>query len=298
MEFYEKPGRLAMLAYIVDKCGYCCDYCYNPRPRTGSEMDLGRLGQFVETLVGELGKEVYLDLIGGETTCHPGLTGFAERTGKIANVTIYSNFSKDAAFYRKLISVGCGLILTYHPHVDPDVFLSKFAEFDVLEYRKIVSVPIMYRPGAAAKSIYVFDQMKARFPEFKALDFSLLDPNPNFRNVRYTEDEIADFNRRSSQSEIRNTVIEYDDGSCEIVNDNYFFSNRKRLDFKFWKCNAGVDYLYVHHDGKVHPCDENDGIVLYDINRGGAFKFPERPMICQMRDCPCLFDVYKERVFK
>jgi hypothetical protein len=70
------------------------------------------------------------------------------------------------------------------------------------------------------------------------------------------------------------------------------------LDFKFWKCNAGLDYLYIHFDGTVHPCDENDGIILYDINKGGNFVFPSRPMICPRHTCPCLFDVYKEKVFK
>ena len=182
--------------------------------------------------------------------------------------------------------------------MDPDEFLDKFALFDESEYPKIVSLPIMYRPGMPERSIYVFDQIKARFPAFKALDFSLLDANPYFAGVRYTEKELADFNERSSQSEIRNTVVEYDDGSRRVVNDNYFFSNRGRLDFKFWKCNAGLDYLYVHHDGKVHPCDENDGAVLYDIYRGGDFEFPARPVICPRHDCPCLFDVYKERLVR
>lgn len=42
-EFYEKTGRLAILAYIVDRCGYKCDYCYNPRPRSGKLMDLEKL---------------------------------------------------------------------------------------------------------------------------------------------------------------------------------------------------------------------------------------------------------------
>lgn len=83
-----------------------------------------------------------------------------------------------------------------------------------------------------------------------------------------------------------------------MVNDNHFFSDRKRLDFYMWKCNAGLDFLYVHHDGKVHPCDENDGIILYDINKGGEFRFPHRPLICPRHDCPCLFDIYKEKIFK
>jgi len=245
-EFYERPGRLAVLAYIVDRCGYRCDYCYNPRPRTGAAMDLRRLGDFVSQLVGAHGKHVYLDLIGGEVLEHPGLLEFVGQRVPDVEYTVYSNFSKDVSEYRRLIAAGCGLILTYHPHVDPEEFLEKFAHFDVSEYGKIVSVPIMYRPGLSGRSIYVFDQMKARFPDFKALDFSLLDPNPNFKDISYTEEEMAEFNARSSQSEIRNTVIEYDDGSSEVVNDNYFFSHRGRLDFRFWKCNAGLDYLYVH----------------------------------------------------
>ena len=56
----------------------------------------------------------------------------------------------------------------------------------------------MYRPGFSSRSIYVFDQIKKRFPRFKALDFSLLDANPNFPVVKYTESELAEFNSRSS----------------------------------------------------------------------------------------------------
>jgi len=297
-EFYEKPNRLAMLAYIVDRCQYRCDYCYNRRPRTGIAMDLDRLWQFVSQLTEKFGKEVYLDLIGGEVTEHPDLVKFAERKHDNVNLTAYSNFSKDISVYKRLIRAGCQLIITYHPHVEPDKFLDRFAQFDESEYGGIVSLPIMYRPGCPERSVYVFDQIKKRFPGFKALDFSLLDVNPNFEHIAYTGKELSDFNVRSSQSEIRSTVIEYDDGSSRTVNDNYFFSNRHRLDFKFWKCMAGLDYLYVHYDGTVHPCDENDGVIIYDINKGGDFMFPRHPVICPRHDCPCLFDVYKERLVK
>lgn len=213
-------------------------------------------------------------------------------------VAIYSNFSKDISLYKRLIQVGYTLILTYHPHVDPDAFLDKFSGFDVSDYDKIVAMSVMYRPGFSERALYVFNQMRIRFPQFKSLDLSLLDANEYFPDVKYSKQEMADFNRLSSRFGIGNTVVEYDDGSSQMVNDNHFFSDRKRLDFYMWKCNAGLDFLYVHHDGKVHPCDENDGIVLYDINKGGDFKFPKHPLICPRHDCPCLFDVYKEKIFK
>jgi organic radical activating enzyme len=297
-EFYEKPNRISVLAYIIDRCGYNCDYCYNTKPRTGKILDLKILNIFINHLINYHKKEVHLDIIGGEVTDHPDIFNFIDNYSKNINLTLYSNFSKDISIYKRLINAGCQLILTYHPHTDPNVFIEKFAKFDENEYDKIVSLPIMYRPGISEKSIYMFDLMKQRFPKFNALDFSLLDTNINFPKVQYTEKELEEFAKRVSQSGISNTVIEYDDNSQCIVNDNYFFANRKKLDFKFWKCNAGLDYLYIHFDGTVHPCDENDGIILYDINKGGNFVFPSRPMICPRHTCPCLFDVYKEKVFK
>jgi sulfatase maturation enzyme AslB (radical SAM superfamily) len=68
---------MMMLAYVVDRCGYSCDYCYNVRPRTGAVMDLKALGRFVDQVSGVYGREVMLDLIGGEVTEHPGLLEFA-----------------------------------------------------------------------------------------------------------------------------------------------------------------------------------------------------------------------------
>lgn len=45
------------------------------------------------------------------------------------------------------------------------------------------------------------------------MDLSLLDANEYFPNVRYSKQEMADFNRLSSRFGIGNTVVEYDDGS-------------------------------------------------------------------------------------
>jgi len=212
-DLHDNPGRMMMLAYVVDKCGYKCDYCYNIRPRTGAVMDLGALEKLTRQLVENHGREVLLDLIGGEVTEHPGLFEFAKIRHPAITVAIYSNFSKDISLYRQLIQAGYTLILTYHPHVDPDVFLDKFAGFDISDYDKIVAMSVMYRPGFSERALYVFDQMHVRFPQFKSMDLSLLDANEYFPNVRYSKQEMMDFNRLSSRFGIGNTVVEYDDGS-------------------------------------------------------------------------------------
>jgi len=25
--------------------------------------------------------------------------------------------------------------------------------------------------------------------------------------------------------------------------------------FKYWKCNAGLDYFYIHANGDIYPCE-------------------------------------------
>jgi hypothetical protein len=56
----------------------------------------------------------------------------------------------------------------------------------------------MYRHRFTERSIYAFDEIKKRFPDFKSLDFSLLDSNNNFNDNEYTKDELNIFNSRSS----------------------------------------------------------------------------------------------------
>ena len=68
-----------------------------------------------------------MGVVGGEATDPRGLLDCAKKVPSKTNLAVYSNFCKSVSVYKTLIKAGYGLILTYHPHVDPDDFLNKFA---------------------------------------------------------------------------------------------------------------------------------------------------------------------------
>lgn len=54
----------------------------------------------------------------------------------------------------------------------------------------------------------------------------------------------------------------------------------------------------MHFNGDVHPCDENDRTILFNICQDKEIRLRENGIFCMRDSCPCLFDIYKERVFE
>lgn len=117
--------------------------------------------------------------------------------------------------------------------------------------------------------------------------------------MEYTKKQFQDFLDRAPKTKTPTTKLVYSDGSSELVNDNYFFKDPANANFSRWICNAGLDFLFVYFDGSVHPCDENDNVVLFNVETGDPKNFtpPKRPVFCRRDYCPCLFDLYKRRAF-
>jgi len=158
----------------------------------------------------------------------------------------------------------------------------------------------MYEHNAINKSIEMFDYISNTYPDLKTLEFSLLDKNKNYNKYIYTKEQINEFNKRAPKTKTPTTLIKYSDNTIKYVNDNYFFKDEKNTNFSHWICNAGLDFLYIYFDGSIHPCDENDNIILFNINTANNiadFKFPKKPIFCTRNHCPCLFDLYKKKIF-
>ena len=304
--FYSKPGSFRLLAYITDYCNYNCEYCYNVFPRMCVNFDLDKLYDFITKVILEKynKKYLYLDLIGGETTIHPKLLDFCKRLQKFDNIytTVYSNFSKPIEYYNELIACNVHLLLSWHSVCDTEEFKSKFAKFSYDSLQNYITLAIMYEHKNIEKSLEVFDYFYDTYHgKLKELEFSILDSNNNYNGYTYTDEQMAEFNARAPKTKTPMTLIKYNDGTSVHVNDNYFFKDVKNTNFQNWICAAGVDFLYVYIDGTVHPCDEHDGIVLFNLNNCKDimnFKMPKHMMACNREHCPCLFDLYKKKVFK
>lgn len=295
---YDKPNSYQVLAYIADICNYKCEYCYNKFPRTGNLLNLSKLEQFITDIL-EQKDYLALDLIGGEPTLHPDLLDFCEKYKDSTNIelTVYTNLTKPLEYYKKLLSYNVQLIVSWHSAADNKIFVDKLKQFSEKE-RLQTSISIMFEHKYPDLSIETY-KMILDLPKFNEKYFSLLAESENYKGYEYTDDQLKEFYNLMTLSNTQNTTILYNDGTKETVDDNFFFGHPENTNFKNWLCNAGKDYVYIHHNGDVTKCNEHDLIIIYNLNRSSTkFIIPTKPIICKLENCPCLFDIYKERLFK
>ena len=243
---------------------------------------------------------INLELIGGEPTLHPNLLTFCQKLTHFTNIKlfIYSNFSADINYYKQLVSCGAHLLLSWHSCCNFDLYKHKFSQFTEDELNH-VTLAIMYEHNAIQKSLDVFDYFKITYKNFKNLEFSLLDKNENYNGYDYTEEQLYQFKLRN---DITNKPIKitYNDNTVEYVNDNYFFKNENNMNFKFWLCNVGLDFLFIYCDGSIHICDEGDTKPIFNINTDdfNTLTAPTKQIFCRRKHCPCIFGTYKKYAFK
>jgi len=76
------------------------------------------------------------------------------------------------------------------------------------------------------------------------------------------------------------------------------------FNFKNWKCNAGLDCLYIHANGDIYPCESYyfataanvfNGIIgnIYDC----TFKFPTHGILCKCTECAWSWNIFKQTIF-
>ena len=295
-EFYRNPGNFRVLAYIIDRCNYNCEYCCNRFPRSNDILDLFLLSGFIkETAEDRKPPHFYLDLIGGEPLLHPDLDAFMESVKEVSGleVTIYSNLSFPVERYLDLLRKGFQFILSWHGICNDTEFFNKLKTIAEAGFADRVDVSVMLEPGVM-RSEEMFIKIRDHLPKFKSLFLSSLSENGPYKRT-YNQDELDSLDRLCPMDEKCNTKMVMSDGSVRGLNDNYFFLHPENTNFRWWMCNAGLDYVYVHHNGDVHPCDSMDGILYGRL--GHRIKIPKKPMLCPLKQCPCLFDVYKVNPF-
>ena len=303
--FYSIPESFRLLVFIVDSCNYNCEYCYNHFPRTNKLLDLNKVYDFIYYVVfGKMHKKfLHLDLIGGETLLHPQLIEFCKKLSNDNNIftTVYSNFSFPIEKYQELMSYNVHMLLSWHYCADTRIFKNKFAKLTKEQIEKHVTLSIMYEHNHWKDGLQMFDYFSTTYSNMKELEFSILDENENYNGKTYTAQQIEEFNKRAPKTKTPTTKLVYSNGCYTYVNDNFFFKNVENTNFKHWLCNAGIDFLFIYFDGIVHPCDENDKIELFSIEKSSNmtnFIIPSKAIFCKREHCPCLFDLYKKKIFK
>lgn len=303
-DLYSHKNCFKLLVYIIDSCNYNCEYCYNDFPRTNIKLDLDKLYNFIKTVLIDIYKKdyIWLELIGGEPSLHPDLMNFCKKISKLDNIytTIYTNFSKDVNFYANLLEIDSRISLILSWHSANKTFKEKISLLPRQYIQNNITVSVIYEHKNIDKALDVFDYVSSKFNDIKALSFPLIENNKRYCTLNYSNEDMLEYNKRLPH--IKDNVhikIVFNDKSSEIVNEHYFIVNDENKIFTRWLCNAGTDFCFIYFNGDICPCDGYKSKIklgnLYSDNISKVVL--NKKIFCEVKYCPCVFDVRKKNFF-
>lgn len=302
-DLYSTANPFKLLVFVIDSCNYKCEYCYNVFPRTNKKIDLKKLYTFItDILIKKFNKQnIQLELIGGEPTLHPELFEFCKKISLLPNIntTIFTNFSQDIEYYINLLNIDNRINLILSWHTANNLFVEKLKKMPLSYITQNITVSVIYEHNNIEKSLEVFDIVHNNYPTIRELSFPLIDNNINYYTNAYSKQDMQEYEKRLKYiKDLTHIKIEFADKTYKIIDQHYFIVNEQEKCFKHWLCNAGKDYCFIYYTGDICPCDGyRDNKKLGNLNNLADFQLNTKSILCEVDLCPCVFDVYKKRVF-
>lgn len=272
-------------------CNYGCSYCEisdnSKKHSTSVDASLTFLNELAKK------KDVTVTLFGGEPTTHPKL-GYILSNLK-CRVRLFTNLGTPVKRYLDLISLRKDLLLqaTYHPDKTTfPIFYEKIKELK----KELESVTVIYLLDRDSLN----EDTISNITSLKELGV-IVEPHKiiydRFSNPRDLELDTFLKNTAVQRPSVTLTYLKDGVEHKELV-DYERILNDQLNNFKFFKCQAGVNCLYISSAGNIYPC------LDYRFNR------PESPLgsvstyqvtdlketICLMDACVSDLNVPKERV--
>lgn len=296
VEQWRSDDNINVLAFITDKCNYSCWYCYNRLKPKHADLNLNVLNKYVDFLHQNIDKKIQLDLIGGEPSCHPNLLDFTMNCTN-AEMCIYTNLSQDINLYQRLQQNGMMFDITFHsmPYDEKNVgFMQNIKSIDANHIRGIT---VMLDKSHFDSNIQTYNELKRMFDGYDVdVDLQLVMIGDKCDSYSHTQLDI--YNSLVENDKFKPFNVKFDDGSIAMVSHNQLYQLTKQKHYR-WKCNAGLDLVYIHNTGDVYRCD---GFYNFSIspefNLNDGMRIIKTPTLCPMSNCPFEDNVHKWRIFK
>lgn len=299
-----------LIAFAVDDCNYNCDFCYNIKPRTKTILDLDRLMAFIQQIHEKTHKKIFLEILGGEPTLHPGLLDFCNklnRQHKYVKTYVFTNFSKDIEYYLNLLKNNIALSITWHSKhndITGQSFIKKAKHIPIKYFKSPgIRLRILYEKNNTINALNAFDEL---FPQHKEyIEFDLLS-DISQHSYEYSYEELLEFNNRISKlkpATQNDYVFEHKNGEKELLK---FTDIVKQSQFNFnkWLCNAGKDCLYIHSNGDAYPCESYYFATASNVFNGKIYNIyshcydlQKHGILCRCTQCAWSWNIYKNNIF-
>lgn len=304
-DYYNKLNVLRLLVFITDKCNYNCYYCYNSKPRQNIDIDCENLLRFIEHVHAKTTKLIRLELIGGEVTLCNNFDRLCQKLNEldyVIDIEIYTNLHKDIQYYNNLIyNSKIEVNATWHS-IKSDLYNMKFIEKILSIDESIFKhyyVTIMFEPDFIKQSLNAYNIIRNKYPYAHNIEPSLCIHKSGGQPYKYNNNDLKLFYDLCDKSQSYRTefYVEYDNHNISKLTFNDL-QGAKINSFKFWKCNAGLDFLYIHNNGNVYKCTHDIFKKQHICNiHDSNYNLPDKQIICHYDYCPCNWETYREKIF-
>lgn len=290
-------------------CNYRCSYC-PPYNQNASQkwLEKDHVLKFVDAVYKYYIKQLRLKRIqisfsGGEPTLWPAFKDICRYIiDKGMTIGVTSNGSLTTDYWKDFAHLFDWICLSYHPEYADD---QKF--YGLVNYthdRSDIAIPAIRLMMLSEKKywdkcIAFADTIKSTMSNW-AIEFVKIqnDFGESITPVYYNNDQI-NFLRSNGYEEqhnnpdlIRPTAyswdisIIYNTGQKEKLRTNDIL-NRGLATFINWRCNIGLELLYVDYHGNITRSGCLQDSVIGKINQDVPFIFPSEPVICKRQWCNC-----------
>lgn len=305
-DYKNKLDTVRLLFFLIDKCNYNCSYCYNALPRKNIELDAADIVRFVKHVHEQTSKLVRIEFIGGEVALYKNLHSLCSELHSleyVIDIEIYSNLFKDIEYYNTLVEKSCVEVNGTWHSTQADKQNNSFID-------KVISIPdelfkhyyitIMFEPDAIAESKNAFERIQERHPFAHNIEYSLCIQSNTNKPYKYKDEDLQYFYSKCAETSFnrKEFYVEYNDKTVEKLTFNDL-QGMKINNFKYWSCNAGLDYLFIDVDGNVYKCaHDNKHNMLLNISQDSYPALPTKPCICMYDYCPCTWEIYRRKIFR
>lgn len=291
------------LTWVINNiCSNSCSYCV-PDLHAGTnhyyEWENAKI--FLSELF-KRHKKIHCSIAGGEPTMSPFFPDLCKMffdNGHTLGIT--SNGVRTERYYSEISPYLNYICFSYHPEYDNNNDLLTKAKVCIPNTK--VTIRVMMHPKYWERSIAFFNLCKENkniaVETVKVLPWGQVDKS----TIDYSEEQLLWFNSNDTRNmdpiiyldnkEFANIGSDFHliDGSIDKQADAVDYINEGLSDFYNWKCDIGLEHLFIWADGGIRRGNCQVGGWIGNINDPNNIQWPTEPIICNQHLCHCATDV-------
>jgi organic radical activating enzyme len=307
----ERDKRNFQLSWCINNiCTNHCTYCPDVLHRgTNHNYDWNIVRGFIERLF-DTHSKIHCSISGGEPTVSPHFKEAVDMfydNGHTVGIT--TNGVKPEKYWREIGPKLAYACFSYHPQYKDANYLTKAqaaSEGTIIKCRIMMdtnhwddAVDVYNRAiemTSRGKYTWSVEPVKV-LPDRANRDLKHMGCDYTDEQIQWIVDHAKTYHHSGGKEKpfTAKSTFYYDDGSIESGNTNYLIAT-KQTDFRGWKCDIGIESMFIDHTGYIKKGNCNQGGKQFHINDHLNHSLPSTAEICTIPVCGCNTDVLTSKV--